>query len=59
MPDVNNPTGSAGLIGIDKRGCRALFLDPTTYDQLAAFELPARPHEVAIGADHRTAYVSI
>jgi hypothetical protein len=59
MPDVNNPTGGEGLIAIDKRGCRALFLDPTTYDELAAFELPARPHEVAIGADHRTAYVSI
>jgi hypothetical protein len=59
MVDVNNPTGSARLIAIDKRGCRALFLDPTSFEELASFELPARPHEVAISADHRTAYVSI
>src|SRR3954466_15282053 len=59
MADVNNPTGSAGLIAIDKRGCRAIFLDPTSYAELASLELPARPHEVAISADHRTAYVSI
>jgi DNA-binding beta-propeller fold protein YncE len=59
MVDVNNPTGSAGLIAIDKRGLRALFLDPSTYAELAGFDLPARPHEVAISADHRTAYVSI
>jgi DNA-binding beta-propeller fold protein YncE len=59
MRDMNNPTGSAGLIAIDKRGRRALFLDPSTYEQLAGFDLPARPHEVAISDDHRTAYVSI
>ena len=59
MPDVNNPTGSTGLIAVDKRGLRALFLDPTSYALEASLELPARPHEVAISADHRTAYVSI
>ena len=58
--DVNNPTGSNGLIAIDKRGCRARFLDPESFDELeASLELPARPHEVAISADHRLAYVSI
>jgi hypothetical protein len=59
MQDVNNPTGSAGLVAVDKRGCRALFLDPTSYAQIASMELPARPHEVAIRADHCAAYVSI
>ncbi len=59
MPDVNNPTGDAGLIAVDKRGCRALFLDPASFEELASFDLPARPHEVAMSADHRTAYVSI
>jgi DNA-binding beta-propeller fold protein YncE len=57
--DVNNPTGTSGLFAVDKRGCRARWLDPTTLEELAAVELPARPHEVAISADHRTAYVSI
>lgn len=57
--DVNNPTGTAGLLAIDKRGCRALFLDPDSYEQRESIELPARPHELAITPDHRTAYVSI
>jgi DNA-binding beta-propeller fold protein YncE len=57
--DVNNPTGEIGLIAIDKRGSRAFFLDPVTFEELAQIELPARPHEVAISADHRRAFVSI
>lgn len=57
--DLNNPTGSTGLIAIDKRGSHALFLDPRRFELEATLPLPARPHEVAISADHRHAYVSI
>jgi YVTN family beta-propeller protein len=57
--DVNNPTGTTGLVAIDKRGSHALFLDPNDYTEIASLDLPARPHELAISADHRTAYVSI
>lgn len=57
--DVNNPTGGTGLLAIDKRGLQALFFDPATYQELARLDLPARPHELAIAPDHRTAYVSI
>ena len=57
--DPNNPTGDKGLIAIDKRGCFARFLEPNTYEELSSFELPARPHEVAISPDHSTGYVSI
>jgi DNA-binding beta-propeller fold protein YncE len=57
--DVNNPTGSSGLVAIDKRGSHALFLDPTSFEEIGRLALPARPHEVAISADHRLAYVSI
>ncbi len=57
--DPNNPTGTAGLIAVDKRGSRARFLDPASYAELSNLELPARPHEVAISPDHRTAYVSV
>jgi DNA-binding beta-propeller fold protein YncE len=57
--DLNNPTGSAGLVAIDKRGSHALFLDPVTFEELGRLALPARPHEIAISADHRLAYVSI
>jgi DNA-binding beta-propeller fold protein YncE len=57
--DANNPTGRSGLVAIDKRGCRAFFLDPNTFLEIEQIGLPARPHEVAISADHRLAYVSI
>ncbi len=57
--DINNPTGRAGLLAIDKRGCKALFLNPVSYEEEGRLDLPARPHELAISADHRTAYVSI
>jgi DNA-binding beta-propeller fold protein YncE len=59
VADANNPTGTAGLFAVDKRGCRGRWLDPTSFDEMANIELPARPHEVAISADHRLAYVSI
>jgi YVTN family beta-propeller protein len=59
MDDLNNPTGTSGLLAIDKRGSHALFLDPLDYTELASVDLPARPHELAISADHRLAYVSI
>jgi DNA-binding beta-propeller fold protein YncE len=57
--DLNNPTGSTGLIAIDKRGSHALFFEPSSFALLDSLPLPARPHEVAISADHRLAYVSI
>jgi DNA-binding beta-propeller fold protein YncE len=59
VTDLNNPTGTTGLIAIDKRGCRARFLDADSLVERASLELPARPHEVALSADHRQAYVSI
>jgi YVTN family beta-propeller protein len=59
VDDVNNPTGSTGLVAIDKRGSHALFLDPVSYAELGRLALPARPHEIALSADHRLAYVSI
>jgi DNA-binding beta-propeller fold protein YncE len=57
--DVNNPTGSTGLVAIDKRGSHALFLDPVSFEMLGDLALTARPHEIAISADHTLAYVSI
>jgi YVTN family beta-propeller protein len=57
--DVNNPTGSAGLLAIDKRGSHAYFLDPASYQEISRVPLTARPHEIAVSADHSLAYVSI
>lgn len=57
--DINNPTGNAGLMAVDKIGSRVLFLDPENYAELASLPMADRPHEVALSADHGLAYVSI
>src|SRR4051812_19557311 len=57
--DVNNPTGSTGLVAVDKRGRNALFLDPESYQEISRLPLPARPHEIAVSADHTRAFVSV
>lgn len=59
MNDLNNPTGITGLVAIDKRGSHALWLDPVSYEIQDSLALTARPHELAISADHKLAYVSI
>lgn len=59
MIDLNNPTGTTGLVAIDKRGSHALFLDPVSYEILGSLALTARPHELAISPDRTLAYVSI
>jgi YVTN family beta-propeller protein len=58
-PDPNNPTGTAGLIMIDKRGGFVRFFDPKTLNQVAQLQLEAPPHELAISPDHKTAYVPL
>jgi YVTN family beta-propeller protein len=58
-PDPNNPTGTAGLIMIDKRGGYVRFFDPTSLKEISNLQLEAPPHELAISADHKTAYVPL
>ena len=58
-PDPNNPTGTAGLIMIDKRGGLVRFFDPTTLKETGTLKLEAPPHELAISPDHKTAYVPL
>lgn len=55
--DPNNPTGSAGLIMIDKRGGFVRFFDPVTLKEISSIKTDAPPHELAISPDHKTAYV--
>jgi len=57
--DVNNPTGTRGLIAVDKVGGKVRLYEPGTYRELAAIEVEKLPHEVAISPDHNTAYVTI
>jgi hypothetical protein len=58
-PDPNNPTGTAGLIMIDKRGGYVRFFDPATLKEVSNLTLEAPPHELAISPDHKTAYIPL
>src|SRR5690242_7337126 len=57
--DLNNPTGTQGLILIDKIGRHIRFLDPGTFKEITNFETGVAPHDLAITSDHKTAYVPI
>ena len=58
-PDLNDPTGSQGLMMIDKVGRHIRFFDPATFTEITNFEVGTAPHDFAITADHKTAYVPI
>ena len=61
--NLNSPTGTHGLIMVDKVGGFVRFFDISTDKELAAFETSdgpgVKPHELAISPDHKTAYVAI
>src|SRR5262245_15683472 len=57
--DPNNPTGTSGLIMIDKRGELVRFFDPATLKETGTLKLEAPPHELSISPDHKTAYVPL
>ena len=47
------------LLAVDKVGKGFEFRDADTHIRLARIELPARPHELVVAPDKKTAYVSI
>src|SRR5215468_9146450 len=57
--DPNNPTGTGGVIMIDKRGGLVRFFDAATLKEVGTLQLEAPPHELAIAPDHKTAYVPL
>lgn len=58
--DPNFPTGTAGLIAIDKMGNRVLFLDPASFGTVRTLGgFAPRVHELAISPDHTKAYSPI
>ncbi len=59
MPELNHPTGTQGLLLIDKLGAHIRFFDPVTFQEKSSIETSANPHDFALTADHRTAYVPI
>src|SRR5271154_1769743 len=57
--DPNNPTGSHGLIVIDKIGRHVRFFDPSSYKEISNLDVGVAPHDVAISPDHKFAYTPV
>jgi YVTN family beta-propeller protein len=61
--DINNATGTTGIVMVDKRGGFVRFFDPATFKEISSINLQAAyglpPHELAISPDHKTAYVPL
>ena len=63
--DYNIPTGTNGLIMVDKVGGFVRFFDAVTLQEFAdsAFDPSPdpgiKPHEIAISPDHKFAYISV
>lgn len=63
--DYNLPTGTNGLVMVDKVGGFVRFFDSATLAELTDFAFDPspdpgiKPHEIAISADHKFAYVSV
>jgi YVTN family beta-propeller protein len=55
----NHTTGTEGLLLVDKLGGHVRFFDPTSLTERSALELPKNPHDFALSADHRFAYIPI
>jgi YVTN family beta-propeller protein len=56
---LNHTTGTEGVLLIDKLGGHVRFFDPNTLSERSSLELPKNPHDFALSADHRLAYVPI
>jgi YVTN family beta-propeller protein len=57
--DANHPTGTRGLLLIDKLGGQIRFVDPITYKERSAFKVATNPHDFALTANRKTAYVPL
>jgi YVTN family beta-propeller protein len=57
--DPNNPTGSHGLILIDKLGRHVRFFDPASFKEISNIEVGVAPHDLAISPDHKMAYIPV
>ena len=57
--DPNNPTGTHGLLVIDKIGRHLRFFDTSKFQEISNLEVGVAPHDLAISPDHKTAYVTV
>lgn len=54
---INNPSGTSGMLAVDKVGGAALFLDPETLATQSSITIPGA-HEMVISPDHELGYVA-
>jgi DNA-binding beta-propeller fold protein YncE len=57
--DANYPTGTRGVLLIDKLGSHVRFFDPVTFKERSSITLATKPHDFALTADRKTAYVPL
>jgi YVTN family beta-propeller protein len=58
-PNPNSPTGSTGLLMIDKMGREVRFFDPASLQEISKVEVGVAPHDFAISPDHKFAYIPV
>jgi YVTN family beta-propeller protein len=59
LADANYPTGTRGLLLIDKLGSHIRFFDPTTFKERSSIAVATKPHDFVLTADKKTAYVPL
>jgi DNA-binding beta-propeller fold protein YncE len=55
----NSPTGSAGLMMIDKIGRQVRFFDAAGFKEISSIQVGVAPHDFAISPDHKYAYIPV
>jgi DNA-binding beta-propeller fold protein YncE len=59
LADANHPTGTRGLLLIDKMGGHIRFFDPTKFTERSSIAVATRPHDFVLTPDRKTAYVPL
>ena len=59
VADANHPTGTRGLLLIDKMGGHIRFFDPAKFTERSSVAVATRPHDFVLTPDRKTAYVPL
>lgn len=59
MADANHPTGTRGLLLIDKMGGHVRFFDPVKFTERSSIAVATRPHDFVLTPDRKSAYVPL
>ena len=57
--DANHPTGTRGLLLIDKLGSTIRFFDPATFKERSSIAVATKPHDFVLTPDRKIAYVPL